>query len=90
MGKPTSDELKKMEVSALSPDLGSTRVLPCFVDSQEIPSNASGDGLFECKDLVDLTSSSIAVLSPKLFLKDEIKETVSHRGAHSICSLSMY
>jgi hypothetical protein len=27
MGKPTSDEIKKMEVSALSPDLGIIRVL---------------------------------------------------------------
>jgi hypothetical protein len=51
MGKPTSDEMKKMEVT-LCHLCRKTWFSDCVKGSKEIPSGSSRDGLFEGQDIV--------------------------------------
>lgn len=57
MGKPTSDELKKMEVSHLGAHNVSAGNPLNTPGSQKIPSYASGNGLFKGQDFVETVPS---------------------------------
>jgi hypothetical protein len=50
MGKPTSDEMKKMEVTPYR--LCQKTFLSCITGVKEIPSGTSRDGLLEGQDIV--------------------------------------
>lgn len=52
MGKPTSDELKKMEVRTITSVIIQSLYCFTFLGTEEVPSRSSGVGLFQRKDFI--------------------------------------